>query len=240
MQKSIAVFLLAAVVALSTEKVMAGFVQPNLPPGSQYQLIFYTTNVTAATSSDIGYYNSFVQADAAIDPSLPSVTWNAIISTATIDAVTNAPNPELPVYDVDAYLVAPAVSAHGINNLYTDVYSGYPHPIGNEFGTYNAPYQGNIWSGGGADGKEWLGDFGVGTNQSGVSLAEVGTREYIGGGGSFNEANLWPVFALSAPLTIPIPEPATVTLLGSAVPLLVGWRLIHHRRIAVNRLTHPR
>lgn len=57
-------------------------------PGDTYRLVFVTSTTTTATSTDIGTYNAFVQgvANAA---GLGSVTWNAVGSTATVDARDN-------------------------------------------------------------------------------------------------------------------------------------------------------
>jgi len=60
--------------------------------GDPYHLIYVTSELTDATSADIGYYNAFVQADAdaaGIGTSV-GVTWSALGSTATVDAQDNA------------------------------------------------------------------------------------------------------------------------------------------------------
>ena len=43
-----------------------------LPPGSQYEIAFVTSDGTTATSTDINDYNSFVTAEAAFSSSLPT------------------------------------------------------------------------------------------------------------------------------------------------------------------------
>ena len=61
----------------------AGFISPNLPAGSEYELIFVTRDSRDATSPYIADYNSFVTSQAGQDSSLPqSITWHAIASTA--------------------------------------------------------------------------------------------------------------------------------------------------------------
>ena len=62
-------------------------------PGDTYRLIFVTSTTTTATSTDISTYNAFVQgvADGAglgTGVSGP-VNWNAVGSTATVDAIDN-------------------------------------------------------------------------------------------------------------------------------------------------------
>ena len=95
MRKSIVFFLLGAVAicALHAADLMADIIPPiGLAPGSEYQLIFVTADTTTATSTDITTYNSFVTTEAGLNPSLPSATWDAVVSTATVNANVNAPN----------------------------------------------------------------------------------------------------------------------------------------------------
>jgi hypothetical protein len=60
--------------------------------GDTYRLAFVTEGTTLATSTDIATYNAFVQ-NAADNSStfgnLGSVTWKAIGSTATVNAMAN-------------------------------------------------------------------------------------------------------------------------------------------------------
>ena len=65
------------------------FVQPNLPVGSAYRLIFLTSSQTDGSSPDITVYNTMVTNAAANNPLLPAATWRAIVSTPTINAIDN-------------------------------------------------------------------------------------------------------------------------------------------------------
>jgi hypothetical protein len=62
MRKPIAVLFLAAFAAFGAPitQVMAVVIAPNLPPGSEYQLIFVTANGRDPLSSNIAEYNAFV------------------------------------------------------------------------------------------------------------------------------------------------------------------------------------
>ena len=83
MRKSLAIFLLAAAIASLAAPVMADIIPPiGLAPGSEYQLIFVTAGTTNAESTDISTYNAFVMAEAALNPLLPTATWDAVGSTA--------------------------------------------------------------------------------------------------------------------------------------------------------------
>ena len=83
-------------------------VLPDLPPGSQYQILFVTAATTEATSSDINYYNGFVSTQAApINAWLPAGTsWTAVASTVEASAVDNVTRAYVPVYDTLGHKLA--------------------------------------------------------------------------------------------------------------------------------------
>gem|GEM_PF-4055980 len=75
----------------------------DLSPGDQYHLVFNSLDFTNALSSDISYYNNFVQtaADTAGIGSSEGVAWTAIASTDLIDARDNAVvGTNTPVYNM--------------------------------------------------------------------------------------------------------------------------------------------
>lgn len=80
------------------------FVPTGLNPGDTYHLAFVTRDGRDAFSSVIGDYNAFVQAQAALNPTLTGtdmgVTWKAIATTTSVDARDNAPV-TAPVYLLD-------------------------------------------------------------------------------------------------------------------------------------------
>ena len=123
----------------------ADFIPPNLSPGSQYQLIFVTADTTIPGSSNINSYNSFVQSEAALNPSLPSATWTVVGSTASVDALTNSPNimvggSYLPVYNTQGVLV----SDEATGGLYAGFYPS-PVEVGyTQFGVYDPT---DVWTG---------------------------------------------------------------------------------------------
>lgn len=80
---SIFCFLLAAFAALSATHLMADVIAPvGLPPGSPYQLIFVTADGIPGTSTTEAPYNTFVNSEAALSPTLPASSWHAMTSTA--------------------------------------------------------------------------------------------------------------------------------------------------------------
>lgn len=101
--------------ALASSFTAAGFTLPALPPGTEFRLAFVTVGTTTATSTDIADYNAFVQADVVLhggdDLNALGATWNAIGSTATVDARDNTgTNPEVapgvPIYLLNGTLLA--------------------------------------------------------------------------------------------------------------------------------------
>ena len=194
------------------------FTAPNLPPGSQYQLMFVTSGVRDATSSNIADYNAFVTAQAALNPLLPSgVTWHAAASTASVAALTNAPN-TLPVYNVSGVLVTNSLYSVNILHAPTD-----------QFG--NKSTERAVWTG--SD------DNGHSDRPLGLSNPFTGDATDVSSSGHFLEDTTnsqtipFPLYALSSPITVLAPEPATITMLGSALVMLGGIRLL--RRVQVGK-----
>ena len=109
---SISCFLLAAFAALSATHLMAGVIPPvGLPPGSPYQLIFVTADGIPGTSPIEAPYNTFVNSEAALSPTLPASSWHAMTSTADgTNANVNAPSGGVPVYNTVGQLVATAAT----------------------------------------------------------------------------------------------------------------------------------
>lgn len=119
MQERIAVrFVVFILLGCFASQVKADIIPPiGLAPGSEYQLIFVTGATTNAESTDISTYNTFVTNEAALNPLLPSATWNAIGSTATVNASDNAPNvmvgdSYLPVYNTQGIEVSGAAGLY--------------------------------------------------------------------------------------------------------------------------------
>jgi hypothetical protein len=104
-QAAVAALAVATMLVVPTQAMV---ILPNLPPGSQYQLAFVTHGTYSGTYSNIGAYNGFVTAEAALSTSLPQgVTWKAIASTITISARQNAPTyPSIPIYNTAGQRIA--------------------------------------------------------------------------------------------------------------------------------------
>lgn len=209
-----------AMCALPPAKVTATVIPPNLLPGSQYQLVFFTTNYFSATSSDIDDYNAFVTSEAALNPALPQgVTWRAIGSTATVQAHVNAPaQAGIPIYNTHGQVVV-----SDAQDLYANV--SLTNPINyDQFGTFSTfryIFTGSTPLGerfdpyylGSPDGSSIIG-YNSNTNFQWIDSNGAITQTY----------GFASLYALSDPITVPVPEPSSAVIFGAAILGLLGWR----------------
>jgi hypothetical protein len=247
MQKSADILLLGAVIAgiLHTGTVMADIIAPiGLAAGSEYQLIFVTYGTTNAESNDISTYNAFVSAQAALNPLLPAATWDAVASTATVEALTNAPNATIgggyvPVYNTQGIEVSGSEGLYTpsgespLNGIFYDQYGSAPPSVSpSNYVWTGSKYGGVFGTAGGAHGIFTEATLGGPNNP----ITGDDGAAYVGNWMTWDDSQstsaLLPMYALSSVLTVPSPEPATVSLLGSALALLAGHRLFGRRRRA--------
>ena len=233
MRRSIAVFLFAAFAALPAARLTAAVIPPiGLAPGSSYQLIFVTAGVRDAVDTDIGVYNTFVTDEAALGVpfGLPSeAIWNAVASTDTIDANVNAPSVALPVYNT----AGQQVTGPGVG-IYTGVLDNLV--AYDQFGNFAVDADAsNVWTGSDDQG------FGIpdATLAAGSGFTEVGqlaldaTWLELAAAPQFGEVIIVkPLYALSEALTVPVPEPGAITLVGTALLLIGGHGLLQRRKRA--------
>lgn len=234
-------YVLTAIVAafVFPTQLLAEIIPPiGLAPGTKYQLIFVTADTTVATSADINYYNTFVKSEAALNPSVPSTTWNAVAATPTIAANVNAPSTGLPVYNTQGQEVASAATGLYTPTLVNSISFDQFGNLGPEISTTliakavggMAP---EVWTGTYSTGE--LNSDGLGSSFFQPARSPVGL---------FTEANqkwandviepeaettLLPLYALSSPITF-VPEPATPILLASAFLMIGGRCLLRWRR----------
>ena len=207
---------------------------------TRYQIVFVTSDGTTATSANIQDYNNFVTAEAVLGSSYLSdfvpagTTWKAIGSTDSVNAIVNSPTyANVPIFNTQGELIATGSTQFWNASFDTPI-------LFDQYGNSNSG--GYVWIGTQYTGREaslsgvpaGLGDFPyIGTpldayctptctqanvtygfnilwNQTGYSLSAV-------------QAYSCPLYALSSP----IPEPSTITLLGSA---LLGLGLVCRRR----------
>lgn len=219
----------ALALSASTTAARAVVTLPNLPVGSEYELIFVTSGTITATSPDISVYNSFVISQAALSPSLPSASWSAVVSTPGIDAVSNAPTySNIPIYNTAGQLVASGSAGFWSGSLQHAINYDQQGTVSNT----------EVWTGTNPVGGSSA-DFGsVHQFAMGESTPQTGNSnpEFVDGGWSsyyFSASSgSLPVYALSSPITISaVPEPkAWAALIGLGAMGVVGFLWRRRRR----------
>jgi hypothetical protein len=221
MRPSIVVYLLGALAFSATQlKAQYSNLQTtlaNLPPGTQYQIIFVTDDSTTATDGKIADYNSFVRADVpnALTSFLagyggPPASWNAVVSTSKVNANSNAPSSGL-VFNTNGIEVAsPAASLYSGSLL---------SPVGYFPSNVAVTIPPWVWTGSFRDGEVGS-PYGMGQEQPGelglsvFGEATLSSQSWIALGVAVQTPDYY-LYALSTPITT-VPEPASFVLLALA------------------------
>jgi len=191
------------------------FVPDGLNVGDTYQLAFVTRDIRDATSPDIADYNTFVRDQAELTGAFTKgwgIEWNAIASTATVNASDNAPA-TAPVYLLDSTLISDAA-----------------RPL----------YGGTLWSPfdtdqfrNSASSLAWTGSDSAGQSSPGISLGDTdvtfGSPNVVHEGwlavGNRPSSTEYAFYALSEELTV-VPEPSTLAMfsLFGMIGGFIAWR----------------
>jgi hypothetical protein len=199
---------------------LAAVVPPDLPAGSQYKVIFVTADSTTALSTDIGYYNSFVAAEA---PSIDGASWMAVVTTPYVATLPDASTE--PIYNTQGQLVADNVMDLWNGNLHNAI--SY-----DQYGERPGKYE--VWTG-----CEWpypqytyplgvystYGSTNISPNMGCANFANNQWLDYENYDVSSNPLEmLFPLYGISSPITV-VPEPSALVLLGiGAISLLAFAR----------------
>ena len=184
------------------------YIPNEIGPGQSFRLLFVTSTKTAATSTDISTYNSFVQGRAATNTHLSGFSgqFRALASTATVDARDNTATTGtgVPIYWLGGAKVA---------DDYADFYDGswgstaYRNESGNTFSVSL-----NVWTGSRGDGTEyvfWGTSYALGTSVSVVgdpACAEAGDGA-LAVAATWNTSVAEHLYALSPVITVGAAKP---------------------------------
>jgi len=200
--------------------VNASLVVPTgLNPGDKYHVIFTTSTTTLPTSTDIAFYDGFVQsaADAAgIGTTIGLNNWRAVGSTGDVDAVDHldslfSPNYDVPIYTQLGDLVA---------SSYAELWTTGPQ-VRINVDEYGLPPVLN---------QVWTGSTGAGTAAPNAELGAGITGSRYGGtttgptwidSSTADSENFFHMYALSQEITV-VPIPAALWLFGSGLLVLFG------------------
>ncbi len=171
-------------------------VPSGLNDGDSYRLVFVTSGVRNAESTDIADYNAFVSAAANAVPALAAIgtQWFAIASTATVDARDNtdtAPPGDVPVFLLDGTMLAESY------NDFWDWSIAVPLNISELCETVETNL--NIWTG--------TGGFGTADQPLGVPFPTIGSgagtidQVWVRFGAADSSAS-HRFYAMSGPLTV--------------------------------------
>ena len=197
-----------------------------LNPGDHFRILFITSGTTTATSTAIGTYDSFVNADAnGATYNGSTISWQAVGSTSSVNAITHIGTTGDAVYLADGTKIA---SSDGLSGLWSG-------------SLLNAPNEYLNGTSAGSGAVVWTGTNTNGSSSSplgGGSLVEFGSSDLKTGGWvhasvDFNSTT-YNFYGISSDLVVPsassVPEPSTAVLAGLGGLAALAYTLVRKRK----------
>ena len=209
---------------------------PGLAAGDTFRIIYVTETDTMATSSKIGFYDTFVNNDANENSgggyfyAGTQLTFSAIASTPTITAIAHIGVTNSPVFTIAGTKIA-STDSTAAGGLWSGTLL---NPIGN--GNATNPY---VWTGTSDDGGD--GPYGVLGNgameMSTLGIIDTATGGWVEIDDDFNDED-YGMYGISQVLTV-TPEPSTLWMatvgLGVALSYSSGRRRKHRSQRPVGQ-----
>lgn len=200
--------------ALTSSVKAINFLPSELSAGDQYRLVFVTSSKTNAVSTDINFYNSFVQNAADVSGLTSDIfnaglcdgscEWKVIGSTSAVDAIVNTSTTGtgVPIYLVETLDI--------VANNYPDLWDGNIDVAinHNENGNLYDDSPWRVWTGTDSNGLkintlELGGTASGGNTITGSVLFDSAAWINVGiGGATSHETVFYPLYGISEVLTV--------------------------------------
>ncbi len=197
-------------------------VPPSLNPGDTYRIVYVTSALRDAFSSNIDDYNDFVSQVAAASPlNALGTTWKALASTQAVNALTNTglsiSDEHTSFFNTQGRLIATGVGPATPHGLYAGASTAHFDTVFDENGGVLVDHR--VWTGTHDDGTTLL-PLGDSIIRIGIPHpARVWTSHTQAASSTPFITLTGAIYGVSAELTVPnpVPEPATLVMLSGAL-----------------------
>lgn len=187
-----------------------------LTEGAKFRFLFITYDTTSATSSNIAYYNSFVNFEAnGATYNGVTIAWNAVVSTASVNARDNVGGygSNAAIFLVNGTKIANDMTSDSSSNgLWSSNLLAAPNMRINGL-TRNV----TVWSGSTGAGLAWNGGLGS-SAPAGITTGQSSLQNFQWMSDTLKpKTSYFCIYGLSEELTYStVPAPGAIVMLGAA------------------------